>query len=139
MQTCWGASPKKGKLRWVLSGRLQLSMLAPRHRQSCAALLQRMKTCDCSKALACNCVALLQGVDACGFSEPLDCSCVALLQGMDAYDFSEPVDVLKQLGKEFWSGLASKKWTERRDALQSLRALAKTPKIAPGDFGEVSR
>ena len=63
------------------------------------------------------------------FSEPVDCSCVALLQGTDAYDFSEPVDVLKQLGKEFWSG----------DALQSLRALAKTPKIAPGDFGEVSR
>ena len=91
------------------------------------------------EAVDCNWVALLQGMDNCDYSEPVDCSCVALLQGMDAYDFSEPVDVLKQLGKEFWSGLVSKKWTERRDALQSLRALAKTPKIAPGDFGEVSR
>ena len=82
---------------------------------------------------------MCRAMDACIISEPGDCSCGALLQGMDAYDFSEPVDVLKQLGKEFWSGLASKKWTERRDALQSLRALARTPKIAPGDFGEVSR
>ena len=64
---------------------------------------------------------------------------VCLSQGMDPYEFAEPVSVLGQLGKDFWDGLAAVKWTERRDALQKLRGLAATPKIAPGDYGDVLR
>ncbi len=62
-----------------------------------------------------------------------------IMQGMDPYEFAEPVNVLGQLGKDFWDGLAASKWTERRDALQKLRGLAGTPKILPGDFGDVLR
>ena len=61
------------------------------------------------------------------------------MQGMDPYEFAEPAAILGQLGKDFWDGLAATKWTERRDALQKLRGLAATPKIAPGDFGDVLR
>ena len=58
---------------------------------------------------------------------------------MDPYEFAEPVNVAGQLGKDFWDGLAATKWTERRDALQRLRAMAATPKVASGDFGDVLR
>ncbi|KAK9818850.1 hypothetical protein WJX81_005118, partial [Elliptochloris bilobata] len=60
-------------------------------------------------------------------------------QGLDAYDFAEAVGVLQQLDKGFWDGLGAAKWSERRDALQRLKALASAPKIAPGDFGDVLR
>ena len=48
---------------------------------------------------------------------------------MDAYDFSEAVGVLAQLDKAFWDGVGSAKWSERRDALQRLKAMASTPKV----------
>jgi len=50
-------------------------------------------------------------------------------QSADAYDFAEAVNVLAQLDKAFWDGLASAKWAERRDALQRLKSLASTPKV----------
>lgn len=61
------------------------------------------------------------------------------MQEMDAYEFAEPANILPDLNKEFWEGLASKKWSERRDSLQRLKALAGQPRLAPGDFGEVLR
>lgn len=64
---------------------------------------------------------------------------MCVTQGMDAYEFAEPVNVLSELGKEFWEGLSAKKWSERRDALAKLRTLASSPKLAPGDYGDVNR
>lgn len=58
---------------------------------------------------------------------------------MDAYDFADPVDVLGRLDKAFWEGLSSAKWSERRDALQNLKQLASSPKLAPGDYADVVR
>ena len=58
---------------------------------------------------------------------------------MDAYEFAEPASVLSELGKDFWEGLAAKKWSERRDALAKLRSLASAPKLASGDYGDVNR
>ena len=58
---------------------------------------------------------------------------------MDAYDFSDPVDILPRLDKAFWDGLAAAKWTERRDALRSLRQLASAPRLASGDYADVVR
>lgn len=58
---------------------------------------------------------------------------------MDAYDFAEPADVLGRLDKSFWEGLASAKWSERRNALQSLKQLASSPRLASGDYADVLR
>lgn len=58
---------------------------------------------------------------------------------MDAYEFAEPASVLSELGKDFWEGLAAKKWSDRRDALAKLRSLASAPKLASGDYGDVNR
>ncbi|KIH58944.1 HEAT repeat protein, partial [Ancylostoma duodenale] len=40
------------------------------------------------------------------------------LQEADPWDFLEPVDVLAKLPADFITNIESKKWTERRDALQ---------------------
>lgn len=61
------------------------------------------------------------------------------LQAADPYDFAEPVDVVKQLDKAFWEGLNAAKWTERRDALQRLRGITASPRLATGDFGDLMR
>jgi len=63
-----------------------------------------------------------------------------VLQPLDAYDMLEPRDILPELRKDFWEGLASAKWSERRDALLVLRDLASYPRLAPGgDWGDVNR
>ncbi len=55
------------------------------------------------------------------------------------YEATDPVDILKDLGKDFDEGLHSKKWSERRDALQKLKGLASTIRLAPGDYGDIMR
>lgn len=61
------------------------------------------------------------------------------MQELDSYEFAEAVDIWSSLNKEFWEGLASKKWSERRDSLQKLNGLASQPKVLPGDSGDVLR
>lgn len=61
------------------------------------------------------------------------------LQDDDPYDYAEPVNVLDQINKDFWDGLAAAKWTERRDALQSFFSLASKPRLAPGDYSDLLR
>ena len=58
---------------------------------------------------------------------------------MDSYEYAEPVDIWSSLNKEFWEGLASKKWSERRDSLQKLKGWASQPKVVSGDSGDVLR
>ncbi|CAG9467392.1 unnamed protein product [Pedinophyceae sp. YPF-701] len=58
---------------------------------------------------------------------------------LDAYVLSAPADVLGQLGKPFWAGLESRKWSERRDALLHLKAATGRPKLQSGDYGDVCR
>lgn len=33
---------------------------------------------------------------------------------MDSYEFADPKDIIPELKKEFWDGLASAKWSERK-------------------------
>lgn len=33
---------------------------------------------------------------------------------VDSYEFAEPKDIIPELKKEFWDGLASAKWSERK-------------------------
>ncbi len=56
---------------------------------------------------------------------------------MDPYDFADPKDITKELKKEFWEGLESKKWSDRKGSLTHLRELCAHPKLASGRCGGV--
>ncbi|KAI9315486.1 armadillo-type protein [Dichotomocladium elegans] len=64
-------------------------------------------------------------------AEPMD------EEPMDPYDLADPVDILGKIPGNFYELLASKKWQERREALDALLAAAKTPKIADKDYTEL--
>lgn len=55
----------------------------------------------------------------------------------DAFDFADPVDITEKLPGNFYELLASKKWQERREALDALLEKAKTPKILDKDYTEL--
>lgn len=57
---------------------------------------------------------------------------------MDPWDMQEPVDVLAKLPPNFVESVESKKWQERRDALQTLLTLCtENPKLCPkASYGE---
>ncbi|KAK6736923.1 hypothetical protein RB195_019549 [Necator americanus] len=63
---------------------------------------------------------------------------VAAVQEADPWDFLDPVDVLAKLPADFSTNIESKKWTERRDALQAfLDLLSANPKLDPkASYGE---
>ncbi|KAI5733008.1 hypothetical protein M8J76_006606 [Diaphorina citri] len=57
---------------------------------------------------------------------------------IDPYDLLDPVDVLSKLPKNFYEKVEEKKWQERKEALDALeKILTESPKIEPGDFGEL--
>lgn len=58
---------------------------------------------------------------------------------VDAFDLAEPQDVLGKVKGEFYDGLASSKWKDRKEALEGLYALLNVPRIKDGDFGEINR
>lgn len=53
------------------------------------------------------------------------------------FDFADPVDITEKLPGDFYELLASKKWQERREALDALLEKAKTPKILDKDYSEL--
>ncbi|KAM3717569.1 Zygote defective protein [Dirofilaria immitis] len=57
---------------------------------------------------------------------------------IDPWDMLDPVDVLSKLPGNFMEDIDSKKWQERRDALQSLLVLChENPKLCPkANYGE---
>lgn len=56
---------------------------------------------------------------------------------IDAFDLADPVDITAKLQSNFYELLASKKWQERREALDALLEQAKTPKILDKDYSEL--
>ena len=59
---------------------------------------------------------------------------------IDTFDLSEPQSILKELKDDvFWTPLSAAKWSERRDALLHLKKLASVPRLAGGEYGDVSR
>lgn len=44
-----------------------------------------------------------------------------MLLQVDSYEFAEPKDIIPELKKDFWDGLASAKWSERKVRLVCLR------------------
>ncbi|CAB4053900.1 CKAP5 [Lepeophtheirus salmonis] len=60
-------------------------------------------------------------------------------EAIDPYDLIEPVDILQKIPKNFFELVEEKKWQSRKEALDVLLPLTKTPKIVPGDFNEIIR
>ncbi|KAL3267283.1 hypothetical protein HHI36_011414 [Cryptolaemus montrouzieri] len=58
---------------------------------------------------------------------------------IDTYDLADPVDILSKLPKDFYEKLEAKKWQERKESLELLETLLKTPKLENGDYGDLVR
>ena len=59
--------------------------------------------------------------------------------GMDAFEFAEPIDPFKarEWPSEYDEMIVSKKWSDRRDALQGVQAALKlSPKLSPAPAGQ---
>ncbi|KAI7849124.1 armadillo-type protein [Circinella umbellata] len=56
---------------------------------------------------------------------------------IDPYDLADPVDITSKLPGNFFELLASKKWQERREALDALVKVVDTPKLADSDYTEL--
>lgn len=58
---------------------------------------------------------------------------------MDPYDMLEAVDITGQIPANFYSQLESKKWSDRKEALEIVEKATSKPKIQPTDFSELVR
>lgn len=58
---------------------------------------------------------------------------------MDPYDLAEPVDILSKMPKDFYEKIEVKKWQDRKEALEAVENLLKTPKLENGDYGDLVR
>ncbi|KAF9908102.1 Microtubule-associated protein, microtubule dynamics during spindle orientation [Linnemannia zychae] len=56
---------------------------------------------------------------------------------IDALDLVDPVDVNAKMEKNFYELLASKKWQERKEALDGLLVLCNSPKIIDSQYSEL--
>lgn len=58
-------------------------------------------------------------------------------EAIDPYDLLDPVEILSKLPKTFFEQIEAKKWQERKEMLEICQKLCETPKIEPGDFGDL--
>ena len=58
---------------------------------------------------------------------------------IDAFDLAEPQDVLSKVPKDLGEQIDSKKWKERKEAVDALYILFNIPRIKDGDFHEINR
>ncbi|CAH1965388.1 unnamed protein product [Acanthoscelides obtectus] len=58
---------------------------------------------------------------------------------VDPYELADPVDILSKLPKDFFDKIEAKKWQERKEVLEILENLVKTPKLENGDYGDLIR
>ncbi|KAI8350708.1 armadillo-type protein [Mortierella sp. GBAus27b] len=57
---------------------------------------------------------------------------------VDELDLIDPVDISAKMEKNFYELLASKKWQERKEALDGLLTLCKSPKILDSNYSELA-
>jgi cytoskeleton-associated protein 5 len=58
---------------------------------------------------------------------------------VDAYDVVDAVNVLSKVNAAFYEALVSKKWKERKEALDMLVAASDNPKLESGDYAELAK
>lgn len=57
---------------------------------------------------------------------------------IDPYELLEPVEILSKLPSDFYTNCESKKWQERKQALEQLQGLlTPNPKLATGDYADL--
>ncbi|KAG0332620.1 Microtubule-associated protein, microtubule dynamics during spindle orientation [Podila horticola] len=59
------------------------------------------------------------------------------MEAVDALDLVDPIDVSAKMESNFYELLASKKWQERKEALDALLVLCKSPKISESHYSEL--
>lgn len=59
------------------------------------------------------------------------------MASVDALDLIDPIDVNAKMESNFYELLASKKWQERKEALDALLVLCKAPKISDSHYSEL--
>ncbi|KFH73222.1 hypothetical protein MVEG_00443 [Podila verticillata NRRL 6337] len=59
------------------------------------------------------------------------------MANVDALDLIDPIDVNAKMESNFYELLASKKWQERKEALDALLVLCKAPKISDSHYSEL--
>lgn len=60
-------------------------------------------------------------------------------EDVDPYELASPVDVLSKLPKDFYEKVEAKKWQERKESLDAVENLLKSPKLESGDYGDLVR
>ncbi|EMR08510.1 hypothetical protein PNEG_02993 [Pneumocystis murina B123] len=60
-------------------------------------------------------------------------------ENIDFFDSLEPINILSKIPKDFNDQLASTKWKDRKDALDSLYSICKVPRIMEDDYNDVIR
>ncbi|XP_046898136.1 cytoskeleton-associated protein 5-like isoform X2 [Hypomesus transpacificus] len=58
---------------------------------------------------------------------------------VDPFELLEPVEILSKLPKDFHDKIEAKKWQDRKEVLEALAGLAKSPRLEVGDYGDVVR
>ena len=58
---------------------------------------------------------------------------------MDPYNFLESVDISNQIPSSFYTQIESKKWSERKEALEIIEKITAVPRIKNADFNELVR
>ncbi|SLM39275.1 Armadillo-type fold [Lasallia pustulata] len=58
-------------------------------------------------------------------------------QEVEEIDLTEPVDIFSKVPKDLHENLASKKWSDRKEALDALFAVANVPRIKEGPYDEI--
>lgn len=64
---------------------------------------------------------------------------VVVEEEVDPYEFLTPKDVMSLLTSAFWEGLEAAKWSERKEKLDELYGLLTCPKLAEGEYGELTK
>ena len=58
---------------------------------------------------------------------------------IDPYETMESVEILSKVPADFFTQLADKKWSIRKDVLTTLKTLASVPKLESGEYGDIVR
>uniref|UniRef100_A0A8C6HQJ9 Cytoskeleton-associated protein 5 n=1 Tax=Mus spicilegus TaxID=10103 RepID=A0A8C6HQJ9_MUSSI len=56
---------------------------------------------------------------------------------VDAYELLDAVEILSKLPKDFYDKIEAKKWQERKEALEAVEVLVKTPRLEAGDYADL--
>lgn len=62
-----------------------------------------------------------------------------VVQEIDPYELASAVEILSKMPKDFYENVEAKKWQERKEALEAVENLVKTPKLENGEYGDLVR